>query len=365
MPIDFPSSPSTNQTYTYGSQTWVYDGAVWNLVPPTVVGPTGPAGPTGPSTSPTTQTGPTGPPGRASTVGTTGPTAPEQGDLWYDTDDGTLFVYYNSAWVEAGSSSGMPIVVANTTERPAAPVQGTVVWRVDAGALEIYNGSAWETFTNQRLIANAAARPGAPTAGYKVFQTDTGLNYTYNGSAWRTEAQIWPGAIIERVSSMCDGSSVTVRSGTYTVQSVTALQDSNVDSYVDITGSTIAYVPPAEATRVEYQFEFACNWEGVGSHAISHYKFFIDNVEVVYARHNHSAVYDEDRNVFCWTIPIGGSADTNTGRQATWTSLKTLKMQYRPYGTAGNTQRLHSTYYWDGAGSTQFSMPRISVTAIA
>jgi len=298
-------------------------------------------------------------------MGTTGPTAPGEGDLWYDSDDGTLFVYYDSVWVEAGASAAMPIVVADATERPSAPVQGTVVWRVDAGALEIYNGAAWETFTNQRLIANAAARPGSPTSGYQVFQTDTGLDYTYNGSEWRTNAQIWPGAVIETLSSMCDGSTVTVRSGSYTFQNVTALQDQNATSYVDITGSTMAYVPPPEATRVIYTFDFASNWEGVGSHAISHYKFFIDGVEVVYARHNHSATYDEDRNVFSWTIAIGGSADTNTGRQASWTSLKELKMQFRPYSTSANTQRLHSTYYWDGAGSTQFSMPRLTIQAIA
>ena len=91
----------------------------------------------------------------------------------------------------------------------------------------------------------------------------------------------------------------------------------------------------------------------------------IDGVEVVFARHNHSATHDEDRNVFSWTIAIGGSANTNTGRQASWTSLKTLKMQFRPYSTSANTQRLHSTYYWDGVASTQFSMPRLTIQAIA
>ena len=44
MAIDFPSSPTTNQTVTVGSKTWVYDGAKWNSRLVTSVGPTGPQG---------------------------------------------------------------------------------------------------------------------------------------------------------------------------------------------------------------------------------------------------------------------------------------------------------------------------------
>ena len=29
MPIDFPSSPTTNQTYTYNNKVWVYSGTAW------------------------------------------------------------------------------------------------------------------------------------------------------------------------------------------------------------------------------------------------------------------------------------------------------------------------------------------------
>ena len=31
MAIDFPNSPSTNQTYTVGNKTWVWDGEKWVL----------------------------------------------------------------------------------------------------------------------------------------------------------------------------------------------------------------------------------------------------------------------------------------------------------------------------------------------
>lgn len=47
MPIDFPNSPSLNQTFTSGATTWIWTGTVWNTVT-TAVGATGPTGPTGP-----------------------------------------------------------------------------------------------------------------------------------------------------------------------------------------------------------------------------------------------------------------------------------------------------------------------------
>jgi hypothetical protein len=31
MPLDFPSSPTTNQTYTFGTNTWIWSGSTWKL----------------------------------------------------------------------------------------------------------------------------------------------------------------------------------------------------------------------------------------------------------------------------------------------------------------------------------------------
>jgi microcystin-dependent protein len=46
MAIDFPNSPTTNQTYTVGDRKWVYDGEKWTVVPASpellVVGATAP-----------------------------------------------------------------------------------------------------------------------------------------------------------------------------------------------------------------------------------------------------------------------------------------------------------------------------------
>jgi hypothetical protein len=168
------------------------------------------------------------------------------------------------------------------------------------------------------------------------------------------------GSVLEYITGACDGSTKAGLNGSVTFQAVST-QQTAVYTYTDITGSTIAYVPPADATTVIYKFNFSVYW--VNEHAISHYKFFIDSDEVVYARFNRSGRYPEDRYTFEWPIAIGGTANANTGRQATWTAPKTLKMQWRSYGSS-NARSLHGTNYWDGAGSTQFCMPTISLIAL-
>lgn len=187
-----------------------------------------------------------------------------------------------------------------------------------------------------------------------TLQTGAGTTYMSNGQLTRS------GQILEYLASPCDGSSVTGISGSYTFENVTA-QQSVSSSYSDITGSSITYVPPTGATKVIYRFAWSGYW--VNSHGINHYKFFIGGNEILYARHNRSANYSEDKYTFEWPIAIGGSTNYNVGRLATWTSPLAMKMQV--YGYAANSKNLHGTVYWDGGGSNQFSMPHLSIIAIA
>jgi len=167
--------------------------------------------------------------------------------------------------------------------------------------------------------------------------------------------------VLEQLSMLCDGQSYTVSSGTYTSQNVTALQILDL-SFTDVTGSTISYTPPTGATCVVYEFCF--NAHGYNQNlAISSHKFFIDSDEVVYQRRNVGSNVYQEFQTFRSIIPIGGSADTNTGRQATWTSAKTLKLQARAYSDAADA-KLHSTSYWEGAAANHFHIPSLNITAL-
>ena len=67
---------------------------------------------------------------------------------------------------------------------------------------------------------------------------------------------------------------------------------------------------------------------------------------------------------FRWVIGIGGTADTNVGRLATWTADKTMKMTVRTYAT-GNEAYLHRNLYWDGAAPSggHLRLPTLTITA--
>jgi hypothetical protein len=74
--IDFPNSPSLNQVFTVGDNSWKWNGTTWNVVR-IATGATGPTGATG-SVGATGATGPTGvgATGATGSVGATGATGP-------------------------------------------------------------------------------------------------------------------------------------------------------------------------------------------------------------------------------------------------------------------------------------------------
>jgi hypothetical protein len=77
MAIDFPNSPTTNQIFTVGSRSWKWDGTIWAIY----------------SNNPVLyrQDSP--------------PSSPQEGDQWFETDTGRMFVYYGTAWVELGNAT--------------------------------------------------------------------------------------------------------------------------------------------------------------------------------------------------------------------------------------------------------------------
>ena len=170
-----------------------------------------------------------------------------------------------------------------------------------------------------------------------------------------------PSNVLEVVSLNCDGGSVTVPTGTYTSTNVTTHQ-SLTTSYATLTGSELAYTAPAGATAVIYEFNFS--HRHVDAHPVFHVRFEIDGSEVVYARTNVSANSAHNSRIhFKWVIPIGGTASANTGRVASWSSAKTLRLRVREYGS-GNEANLHQMGHWNGSGTATFAAPTLMITAV-
>jgi hypothetical protein len=99
------------------------------------IGPTGPQGPTGNigPQGPRGNIGPQGPQGQIGSQGVTGPTGPQgntgsnivlsstapvdavEGALWWDSNDGNLYVNYSNAWVPATPSIPYTLLAASTS----------------------------------------------------------------------------------------------------------------------------------------------------------------------------------------------------------------------------------------------------------
>ena len=168
--------------------------------------------------------------------------------------------------------------------------------------------------------------------------------------------------ILEQFYTPCDGSVIATSAGNITVGggSLSASVDPTT-SYADMDGSSVAYTPPSGTTQVIYEYSFLLGRKDSGS--IIHLKFFIDSDEVTDARTTISAQYTHQLVHYKWGINIGGSAVTATGRQASWSSAKTLKAQVIDYNSS-NEGILHGTYHWGGTTANQFHRPCIGITAI-
>jgi hypothetical protein len=98
-----PPNPSTGYLWydTASGRTFIYYDNAWVEV----IGEAGATGPTGPGG--VGPTGATGPPSGTIAISDDIPeTTPVNGDLWYETDSGKMFVYYDNFWVDISGRGG-------------------------------------------------------------------------------------------------------------------------------------------------------------------------------------------------------------------------------------------------------------------
>ena len=226
---------------------------------------------------------------------------------------------------------------------------------------------SFETTGGERLRITSTGAVGIPTAMTVSTAGAIGIGHsgqvlssrgTYGPSVWTGGTQ----RVLEVVASPCDGSVISTSHGNVQFQNVSGPQDLTT-SYVTVAGSTISYWPPEGTKQVIYEMSMqVVNHDDATS--IGHFKFYIDNNEVVYHRRNASGEDIDDFVNFKYIINIGVTENYNHGRLASWTTYKTLKMEAREYHATSNAVSLHETDHWDGAGTNMFSQPVLTITAI-
>ena len=196
-------------------------------------------------------------------------------------------------------------------------------------------------------------------------QTGTRQLASDSGSAWSWGANVPKGSVIEQFSSPCDGSAITVQSGSYTTQDVTGVQDLTV-SWVALTGSEIAYTPPTGTQTVIYEFSFQFAYYDANPR--TSFRILVDSTEVTNARRmissNATDANLEGAYEMKWAFHIGGTASAAKGRFEPWTSNKTILVQGYEYST-GTEASVHTTRFWENTSTDQFAQPVIGITALA
>ena len=170
--------------------------------------------------------------------------------------------------------------------------------------------------------------------------------------------------VIEQFFSPCDGSVIATSAGNLTLPNVTQYQQMTT-SMTTLTGSEISYTPPTGATQVIYTFSFVGGSDSGNNDSIFSAKLLIDNSTIdssKFTQRGANAHWDTIQ-YFQYGINIGGTANTNTGRQASWTSAKTLKMQGAEYGSSYQTQ-VHRLQNFGSSTPNAFRRPSLGITAI-
>ena len=162
------------------------------------------------------------------------------------------------------------------------------------------------------------------------------------------------GQILETIACMCDGRTVTVPSGSYAITDVTAAQPSSTTE-ATCTGSEISYTPPAGTKQLVYNYEFQMDTTSYSG--LCQFETSVDGTIVLPSQRAFSSNYastnwnhGQFRFSAGYTFDLNASAtDVSQGQfqSGTWTSAKTIKVQFRGYN-ASYTVSLHQNTYWDG-----------------
>ncbi len=165
--IDFPTSPSVDETHTVGNRVWKWNGTTWDALRSTIPYATG-------------ATGATGQDGQFSVAATTAPSTPEEGDAWFDSASGDVFIYYDGVWVEASNANDGPTGPTGLTGATGASVTGNTGPTGPTGS----NGANGNTgATGATGLTGATGMTGATGALFAVADPTEPVSPT-DGQLW-------------------------------------------------------------------------------------------------------------------------------------------------------------------------------------
>ena len=304
--INFPDNPSDGATQTVGGITYTYSSSkgYWTAA----------------------ASGGGGGGGASVTTDDTAPTSPSDGDLWYDTDDGGMFVYYadtdSSQWVEVIGSQG---ATGATGAAGAAGADG------GAGVASVY-----ATIDLLPLTGN--------TQGDMAHVTANNTLYFWNGSGWYKIALINTSPSISGVSSSyalaSDGTATTVTitasdpEGLPITYSIASDTSGNIATVSQGTGASTNVFTITPSTNTAYAGSFTLTFRAS------------DGVNIATAPATFTLAFKvTNSNYTTALITTAGSAGTNSTFTDSSSNSHTLTAN-------GNTNQTSFSPYRSGGYST-------------
>ena len=243
MPLNFPTSPSNNQTYTFNNKTWIFDGYGWALDANTAINNI-PIGNITPSTGNFTTVDATGNitgnyfigngsqltgiAGTTTTCSASPPASPNSGDFWIDSNTGTMYIYFDDGtsnqWAEMESLYAFSSVEPNST---ISNGNSNVIVAANSNVtVSVSGNSNVTTFTGSNIFVTANI---IPTANITY---DLGTTSNRFKDLWLSNSTIYIGA----ASITTDGGNLvltnpdggqSVVSGNQTVSSNTLVENNS------------------------------------------------------------------------------------------------------------------------------------------
>ena len=282
-------------------------------------------------------------------------------EVWDIAEEGSIAVGTTTTSAAGGNAS---VVNAGTA---ANAILNFTIPRGPTGPTGL-TGATGPAGTNGANGADGAdGADGVFTAIASQAEAEAGTDNTKGMTPLRVkQANTVVGSVIEELNSLCNTTSLKGRA---TIEVVTAVQNLTT-TYADVSGSKVsAYTCPAGTSEIVYELNLLL--AGIDATPMTHWRLYYSTdgssfTEVTKAKTNCSVgTFGADKLNLRWVFKVNAASDDSTvGQFSAATPELWFKWQARNYTTAYEA-KLHETNYFDGLVSSQFSLPSISVKAIA